>query len=253
MQAYAYRWGNEQLIPIYDIERIATEDLLCIDSQKEMAMKNISVMLSGLPALNMLLWGERGCGKSALIKMLLHEYHECGLRGIEFSQDDVKDIYLLYNEIRKSDRCFLIFFDDVSFDKNDREYRKFKSIIQGGLENKPSNCIFVATSNKRHMINESAADTADIYERDRINEQASLFARFGLALGFYPMTSQSYLQIAGFYLDKFKIERYTGWEKDAEAFSIDRGGRSGRIAKQYAVYTNVTRSSVKRCVEDDLV
>ncbi|WP_277656023.1 DUF815 domain-containing protein [Seleniivibrio woodruffii] len=238
----AYRWSEGELVQIDHVEKVFRGELVAIDRQVDLAVRNIEAFISGIPALNMLLWGEKGLGKSTMIKMLLTEYGEKGLTAVEFRHTDINDLYGLYAEIRKMpDRYVLIYMDDISFDAGDSVYRLFKSILEGGLEEKPKNCIFVATSNKRHMITESAQTFGDVYDRDEINEKASLFARFGLAIGFYPLNPKDYKQIVKAYLEKFNIGAYDKWEIEAEAYAMDRGGRSGRIAKQFAIYKNIYR------------
>lgn len=150
-------------------------------------------------------------------------------------------LYDLYADIRKmKGRYVMIYLDDISFDTGgDMLYRMFKSVLEGGLEEVPKNCIFVATSNKRHMITEHAADSGDLYDRDDANERTSLFARFGLAIGFYPIIKKDYLKIVENYFNIFDIAFYEGWEIEAESYAMDRGGRSGRIAKQFAVFKNI--------------
>lgn len=237
---HAYRWSQGGLASVDNVEPVKKEDLIAIDRQINLAMKNIESFVNGKPALNMLLWGEKGLGKSAIIKMLLTEFAGRGLSAVEFRHDDIITLYDLFAQIRKMrDRYVMIYLDDVSFDTDDTLYRMFKSVLEGGLEEKPSNCIFVATSNKRHMITEKAQTMGDIYDRDEINEKASLFARFGLAIGFYPLNPKDYKQIVASYLERNGLGLYDGWEKEAEAYAMDRGGRSGRIAKQFGVYKSI--------------
>lgn len=237
---HAFRWGKEGLTPVEHIDPVKRENLIAIERQVDLAVKNIEAFVDGRPALNMLLWGEKGLGKSTMIKMLLTEYAEQGLSAVEFRHDDIVTLYDLFTQIRKmEDRYVMIYMDDVSFDSGDTLYRMFKSVLEGGLEDKPKNCIFVATSNKRHMISERAQEFGDVYDRDEVNEKASLFARFGLAIGFYPLAPKDYKEIVSHYFVNFGISLYDGWEKDAEAYAMDRGGRSGRIAKQFAVYKSI--------------
>jgi len=237
---HAYRWTSDGLVHIRHVEKIDRAHLVAIGRQINLAEKNIQAFVSGKPALNMLLWGEKGLGKSTIIKMLLSEYASQGLTAVEFRNEDILSLYDLYAEIRKMDgRYVMVYLDDISFDTGDMLYRMFKSVLEGGLEQIPPNCIFVATSNKRHMITEQAADSGDIYDRDEANEKTSLFARFGLAIGFYPIIKKDYLQIVENYFSIFDLEKYDGWDRDAENYARDRGGRSGRIAKQFAVSRNI--------------
>jgi len=237
---HAYRWTESGLTQIENVDSVRRSDLVAVDRQIKLAENNIKAFVSGKPALNMLLWGERGLGKSTIVKLMLHEYAKQGLAAVEFRNDNVLSIYDLYAEIRKmTTRHVMIYLDDISFDSSDILYRMFKSVLEGGLEEVPKNCIFVATSNKRHMITEQAADSGDLYDRDDANEKTSLYARFGLAIGFYPIIKKDYLKIVENYMVIFGIEKYDGWEQEAEVYAMDRGGRSGRIAKQFAVYKGV--------------
>ncbi len=236
----AFRFINSKLTPIKYIDTIEPMQLKEIDKQKSLAIKNTEAFVLEEPFLNMLLWGERGCGKSSIIKMLLGIFMEKGLRIIELRDDSVEDIYNLYDFIRKNeDYKFIIFFDDISFDEQDSQYRRFKSIVEGGIEKTPNNVMFAVTSNKRHLINDKTYTTGDIYKNDEINEQMSLYGRFGLIIGFYPLSKKQYLNICRFYIEKYGIKSYEDWEKDAETYAIQRGGRSGRIAKQFAIYTKL--------------
>ncbi len=234
---YAFRWTIKGIENINNPDLIEEDELLEINTQKHLAKRNIQFFVEKKPSLNMLLWGERGCGKSSLIKMLLNIYKDKGLRIVELRQENIENIYHLYREIREAENYrFILFFDDISFDHKDAKYRKFKSILEGGIEKTPDNVMFVATSNKRHLIKDEVLKTDDLYSQDEINEQMSLFGRFGLILGFYPLTKKQYLNIAKHYLNKFGIEPLDDWEKEAESYAISRGGRSGRIAKQFAIF-----------------
>jgi predicted AAA+ superfamily ATPase len=231
----AYRFRNAAFSPI--VLSPKTPVLIGLDTELALLRKNTERLIKGLGALNILLWGEKGGGKSTAIRLLLKEYFSKGLRIIEFTDEDYYNIYSLYKEIRAADALsFIIYFDDVSFNETDDRYRKFKSIVEGGLEEKPKNAIFAATSNRRHLIAENAARTEDIYSRDMQNEQSSLYARFGIAIGFYPLSKETYLNIAAHYMKSAGLELKNGWELEAEGYAFERGGRSGRVAEQYAVY-----------------
>lgn len=237
----ALRWTGGELISIPAPNAPRWSDLIGIDRQKELAARNIAAFTDGSPALNMLLWGQRGCGKSSLVKYLLSAYAPDGFRIIEFPHRQIDSIYTLYSILRMhSSYRFAILFDDISFDEDDSFYRSFKSIMEGGLEETPENVLFLATSNRRHLIADKVATTDSIYDRDEENERSSLFARFGLCIGFYPMTKQDYLAIAAHYLAQYAPVTDESWMLEAESFAMDRGGRSGRIAKQFALYRAVT-------------
>ncbi len=241
-ESIAYRYINDNLDEAVIECSITLDELLYISDKVLLAEKNIKSFVSGGPALNMLLWGEKGSGKSTLLRLLSKKYGDKGLVTIEFLDNNHLNIYKLYKLIREhNNKKFIIYFDDISFDENDVSYKKFKSIVEGGLEEKPNNVIFVATSNKRHLISDKAMDTSDIYDRDEVNEKTSLYTRFGLSIGFYSISREYYLHICKMYLDKFNVKVFENWQKDAETYAIDRGGRSGRIAKQFATYCVINK------------
>lgn len=237
----AYRFLDGQLYEAVLESDIDMTDLIAVTDKAEIADKNIQSFINGGPCLNMLLWGEKGSGKSTLLRLLAIKYAPMGLVTIEFLDESAGAVYKLYNLIRQnSDKKFIIFFDDISFNEHDIAYRRFKSAIEGGLESKPKNILFAATSNKRLLVSGKSSNTGDIYDRDEANEQTSLQARFGLSIGFFPLNKEEYLNVVEMYLDKYKIKKHIGWEKEAEAYAIDRGGRSGRLAKQFASYIYLT-------------
>ncbi len=237
LEEAAYRYINGQLETAYIESDIELSELLAVSDNVALADKNIASFVAGGPCLNMLLWGEKGSGKSTLLKLLALKYAKDNLVTIEFIDESAGAIYKLYKLIREnSHKKFLLFFDDISFNTSDTAYRRFKSAIEGGIESKPKNVIFAATSNKRHIVSGSAQDISDIYDKDEANEQTSLQARFGLSIGFYSLKKEDYLNIAKMYLKKYNINMPDDWEKQAESYAIDRGGRSGRLAKQFAAY-----------------
>ncbi|MDR2870063.1 MAG: ATP-binding protein [Deferribacteraceae bacterium] len=236
----AYRWHGGELAAVHLPESISKQSLLGLDEQQALLNRNLKRFISGKPALNVLLWGEKGAGKSTLVRLWAKQYAAVGLRIVEFRDTDYYSIYELYRIFRANDELsFILYFDDVSFDNSDENYRDFKSIVEGGLESKPQNVIFVATSNRRHLVSEKAADTDDLYNRDSQNESTSLFARFGLAVGFYPINKELYLDIVKYYFDAEQLPIYDGWQQDAENFAIDHGGRSGRTAQQFVIYKQI--------------
>jgi hypothetical protein len=241
----AYRWLIDKIEPIEHIEVVNEEDLLFIDEQKNIAKKNIENFLKKNAYLHMFLWGPRGTGKSSLIKMLLNLYKIKGLKIIEFPQESIQTIYRVYKFIREHiEHYFLIFFDDISFDEDDLYFRKFKSAMEGGFEETPQNCMYVATSNKRHIIKENINnDSNDIYNSDIINEQLSLFARFGLVVPFHILTRNQYLEIVKFYLNRLSLNNCEELLLKAENFARDRGGRSPRVAKQFAIYCTLVNNA----------
>ena len=236
LNSAAYRYINGVLEEAVVESDISLDELLAVTDNVCLADKNIASFVSGGPCLNMLLWGEKGSGKSTLLRLLALKYASSGLVTIEFIDETSIDGALKWQSSKK----FLLFFDDISFKDDDTSYRRFKSAIEGGLESKPANVIFAATSNKRQIVSVSSSDTGDIYDRDEASEQTSLQARFGLSIGFYSLNKNDYLEIVKMYLQKYNISMIDGWEKMAESYAIDRGGRSGRLAKQFAAYLYLT-------------
>jgi len=169
-----FRWSDGNLENIDEIEKVEDKDLLYLEDQKKLLAANFNLFLENKPFLNVLLWGERGSGKSSLIKLFADKYFEKGLRVIEFTEDSLGDVFKLYKILRKENSLkFILYFDDISFDRDDKNYRQFKSILEGGLEKTPSNVMYAMTSNKRHIISDHSYDINDIYSRDDTNEKIS--------------------------------------------------------------------------------
>lgn len=202
-----YRWLNNKITPVYLKSQSNLKDLLCIERQKSIVIKNINSFIKGYPFLNMLLWGEKGCGKSSMIKAIAQAYRQYNLKVIEFISEDIFSIFDLYEIVRKDTiGKYIVYFDDISFDEDDSRFRKFKSVIEGTLEEAPDNLMFTITSNRRHIIKDKALDTGDLYSRDDMNEIGSLYARFGIVVGFYPLGRDEYLKIVKHYLKLYGIK-----------------------------------------------
>ncbi len=236
VQNHVFRFDSGILKPIVKFTDITTQDLIGLGTQIDLFRKNLEHFLSNRPFLDVLLWGERGCGKSSLVKAFVNEYKQESLKIVQLRIDQMDKIYDLYELIsnRITDH-FIVFFDDISFEEQDETFRKFKSIFEGGLEEKPDNVMFVATSNKRHLIKDTVLTTDSIYNSDEINEQMSLYGRFGLILPFRQPDKDTYLKIVEFYFEKYDLNRYQNWDKEALAFAISKGARNGRVAKQFTI------------------
>lgn len=243
---YAYRYFGGNLDKVALECDLKTENLLAISPQVSLADRNVASFVKGGPFLNMLLWGEKGGGKSTLLRILALKYATQGLITVEFADEKPGSVFELYKIMRENNKSkFMLFFDDISFNESDASYRRFKSAVEGGLEDKPANVLFAATSNKRHIVSNKASDTGDIYDRDEAGELTSLQARFGLSIGFYPLKKDDYLDIVEMYLKKYGIDyKCSDWRRLAENYAIDRGGRSGRLAKQFSAYFYLTREEV---------
>ncbi len=237
--AAVWRPGTETLRVIRQHDPVLLSQLLGIDRQKRELCKNTERFLSGKPANNALLWGSRGTGKSSLIKALLNEYHQQGLRMIEIDKDDLVSLPDIVDSIRELPERFIIFCDDLSFEEGDNRYKALKSVLEGSLELPPENVLIYASSNRRHLLPETMEDNqaakvvgTELHLGDAIEEKISLSDRFGLWLSFYPINQQEYLKIVDSFFSDWSEDREE-LHREARQFAQTRGIRSGRTAKQF--------------------
>lgn len=238
-KAAIWRPRKEYLRPVQHIDPVRLEDLLGIDGQKQQLQRNTERFLDGLPANNVLLWGARGTGKSSLIKALLNGYHDRGLRLIQVDKDDLSNLPEIVDDIRDLTQRFLVFCDDLSFETGEPGYKALKSVLEGSVELPPDNVLVYATSNRRHLLPEYMAENqaaklvgGEIHFPEAVEEKISLSDRFGLRLSFYPVSQDEYLAIVDHYFHKHSGDRATLHEA-AKQFALLRGGRSGRVARQF--------------------
>lgn len=237
----AFKWNSEgnKLVGIKHFEKIRLEDLIGYANQKEMLTKNTTAFIEGKPANNVLLVGARGTGKSSGVKALVNEYYKRGLRLVQITKPQLKNLPEIMETLRKfASKRFIIFLDDLSFEENETEYKYLKSSIEGGVESRPENVLIYATSNRRHLIHETWRDRTDaaedLYRDDSLNETISLSDRFGLIIHYYAPTQAEYLEIIRHMLKKKDIAlddetlRIEGlrWE-------MSHSGRNGRTAQQF--------------------
>jgi uncharacterized protein len=211
-----------------------------VDRQKSILVENTLRFAGGLPANNAMLWGARGMGKSSLVKAT-HAVANARTPGclalIEIHREDIRTLPDLLNLLRGEERRFLILCDDLSFEKEDADYKALKSVLDGGIEGRPENVLFYATSNRRHLMPrdmiENERSTA-INPNDSIEEKVSLSDRFGLWLGFHNCDQPTYLAMIDGYAAEIGLPIETE-ELHAEAveWSVTRGARSGRVAWQF--------------------
>lgn len=237
--AAIWRQRKEYLRPVKDLDPIRLADLLGIENQKRQLIENTERFLSGKPANNALLWGARGTGKSSLIKALLHEYKDQGLRIIEVDKQDLIYLPEIVDDIREQPFRFIIFCDDLSFETGETQYKALKSVLEGSIELPPENVRLYATSNRRHLLPEYMNDNRDtklvdgeLHYTDAVEEKISLSDRFGLWLPFYPQPTESYLEIVDNYFADFAGDR-AALHQAALDFSRMRAANSGRTAKQF--------------------
>ncbi len=237
--ASAFVWHVEpdRLEPVVNINRVALDLLVGIDRARDILLANTRQFAKGLPANNVLLWGARGMGKSSLAKAVHGAV--AGLILIELHRDDLAAIGRLLNLLRGRNERFVLFCDDLSFDHGDSHYKSLKAVLDGGIEGRPDNVIFYATSNRRHLMPrdmmENEASTA-INPGEAVEEKVSLSDRFGLWLGFHPCDQDQYLAMIRGYCDALGIAiSDVDLRSEAIEWQQTRGARSGRVAWQYVM------------------
>ncbi len=241
-KVYAAIWRprKESLKAVYHLEETRFDDLVGIERQKGEVIANTRRFLDGLPSNNILLWGARGTGKSSLIKALLNEYRDEGLRLIEIDREDLDDLIEISDMIRELPYRFIIFCDDLSFEEGEKGYKGLKRILEGSIEAPPKNIKIYATSNRRHLITEYHRDNegtrvgsdGEIHYSDSVEEKIALSDRFGLWLSFYQGTQSDYLAVVDSYFRDYGGDR-DALHKEALLFSQRRASRSPRTAKQF--------------------
>jgi predicted AAA+ superfamily ATPase len=238
----AFVWQAEGwLEPVQTVSRVHINLLRGIDRAKEMLIENTERFAKGLPANNALLWGARGTGKSSLVKATHAQINERGkskLKLIEIHREDLTGLPKLLGIIRNSakHRC-IIFCDDLSFDTADTSYKSLKAVLEGGIEGRPSNVIFYATSNRRHLMAremiENERSTA-INPSEAVEEKVSLSDRFGLWIGFHNCDQETFFAIIEGYAETFKLPiEKEELRRQAIEWQMTRGARSGRVAWQF--------------------
>ncbi len=238
--AFVWEPAQGSLTPVPHVASIEISLLKAIENQRETLAANTRRFADGLPANNALLWGARGMGKSSLVKAVHAEVNrdrKTPLVLIEVHREDISTLPLLLRLLRGDQRRFLLFCDDLSFDKDDTSYKSLKAALEGGIEGRPANVLFYATSNRRHLMPRDLVDNeraTAINPGEAVEEKVSLSDRFGLWLGFHNCSQDDYLGMveayAGHYGLKIKPEDLRA---KALTWAMGRGGRSGRVAWQF--------------------
>ncbi len=228
--------------PVDNVNRIPIKLLQGINNQKEILLNNTLNFSNGLSANNALLWGARGTGKSSLVKAahkeVLLKTKTNKLKLVEIHREDISELpELLLLLSKHRDYKFILLCDDLSFDTGENNYKSLKAALDGGIEGKPNNVIFYATSNRRHLMPrdmmENERSTA-INPSESVEEKVSLSDRFGLWIGFHNMNQDTFLDIVNAYCKEFKISvEKNQLKSEALEWSITRGARSGRVAWQF--------------------
>ncbi len=229
----AYHWDGSHIGAIADFRPLDFDLLCAIDDQKARALENSARLAKGHAAHDVLLWGSRGMGKSALIKSVIHMLQEQGqdIALIETASDHLDSLPDLFDRLRGSRRPYIIFVDDISFDETSPAPRQLRSLLEGGASARPENVRLYATSNRRHIVARNMAEQDDpINPRDVVDDRLALSDRFGLRLGFHAATQDDYLAMTAQYAQRFDLPHDPD---DALLWAKQRGSRSGRIAWQY--------------------
>ncbi|MDH3262403.1 MAG: ATP-binding protein [Paracoccaceae bacterium] len=239
-EAFLWHVKPDRLTPVREVARVALPLLVGIDRARDTLLANTLQFADGLPANNALLWGARGMGKSSLAKAVHAEVRRQGhdLKLVELSREDLGTISRLLTHLRAAPgHRFLLFCDDLSFSHDDQHYKALKAVLDGGIEGRPANVVFYATSNRRHLMPrdmiENERSTA-ISPSEAVEEKVSLSDRFGLWLGFHPCGQDEFLAMIRGYCDAFGIEIDDATLRaEAVEWYTTRGARSGRVAWQY--------------------
>jgi len=238
----AFVWQAEGgwLEPVATVSRVHISLLRGIDRSKDILLENTRRFAKGFPANNALLWGARGTGKSSLVKAVhasVNEEIADKLALIEIHREDLTSLPKLLGILRPQARRCILFCDDLSFDAADASYKSLKAVLEGGIEGRPSNVLFYATSNRRHLMPREMIDnerSTAINPSEAVEEKVSLSDRFGLWIGFHNCDQDTYFAIVEGYVDAIgiKIDR-AKLRAEANEWSVTRGARSGRVAWQF--------------------
>jgi len=236
---HTFKVADGNIIPVKNPDNITLKDLKGYKRERNLVLDNTTALINKKPAANVLLYGDAGTGKSSTVKAIVNEFKTSGLRLVEISKKQIKNVPMIMDVLGKNPLKFILFIDDLSFTKNDDEFGELKAILEGSIYSKPSNISIYATSNRRHMVKETFSDRDgdDLHVSETIEEISSLSDRFGLMVSFYRPDKKDFLNIVrelafqhNISMSKEKLE------KEAEKFAVRRSGRSPRIAKQFIQY-----------------
>lgn len=232
----AFIWRDGDIQPVLHPDKIDMSSFTGYEKQRNQVVNNTRSFIEGKSCNNCLLYGDKGTGKSSTVKAIANEFLKDGLRIVEIPKERLIDFPILVDKIAALPMKFIIFIDDLSFQKQDQSYTTLKAVLEGGLAARPDNALIYATSNRRHLVKESFSDRTDddINTRDNMQETLSLSDRFGLAVCYSDPSKKEFLEIV-YALAKEKGIDMTEEELSAgaERFALARGGRSPRCAKQY--------------------
>ena len=232
----AFLWRDGAMLPVEHPDPIRLSNLKGYEYQRRIAVDNTRAFLDGFEANNMLLYGDRGTGKSSTVKALLNEYAGQGLRMIEMPKEYLRQLPDLTGHLAAVPMKFIVFIDDLSFSDNDDSFAALKAVLEGGLASRPDNVVIYATSNRRHLLRESfsARQGDEVHHADTVQEAVSLSDRFGITLTFLMPDKQRFLEI----VEQIAADRGLDVDRQtllnaAERWALERGARSPRYARQF--------------------
>lgn len=242
--AQCFVWSAEKhtLEPILRVNRVAISLIKGVDHVRDILVDNTKRFAQGLPANNVLLWGARGMGKSSLVKaahaqVASEELSDQPIKLIEIHREDIDTLPQLMALLKPAAYRFILFCDDLSFDNDDTSYKSLKAALEGGVEGRPDNVVFYATSNRRHLLPRDMIDnerSTAINPSEAVEEKVSLSDRFGLWLGFHKCSQEDYLAMVEAYLTYHDLDiGEEDWRLAALEWATTRGSRSGRVAWQF--------------------
>ncbi|MBC7153773.1 MAG: ATP-binding protein [Rhodobacteraceae bacterium] len=237
--AFVWHVAPDRLDPVAAVNRVDIGLLIGVNRARDTLLENTQQFARGLPANNALLWGARGMGKSSLVKAIHAEVLRRGhaLKLVEVQREDLPSIGRLLRLLRAADARFLLFCDDLSFGHDDEHYKSLKAVLDGGIEGRPENVVFYATSNRRHLMPRDMIEnerSSAISPSEATEEKVSLSDRFGLWLGFHPCSQDDYLAMIDGYCKAYGLNVDPDTLRaEAIEWQATRGARSGRVAWQF--------------------
>ena len=240
-QYHSLRWdgGQRRLVGVQNPDPITFDQLVGYNWERQQVMDNITAFLAGYPAHNVLLYGDRGTGKSSTVKALVNAFGHTGLRLVEVAKQHFGHFPAIVAQLACRPQHFILFIDDLSYEDHEVEYKELKALLEGGVETKPKNVLIYATSNRRHLIRERFSDrhNDDVHAGDTTQEKLSLSDRFGLTVSFIAPEQKLYLEI----VEKLVADRGLNIAREelhhqALQWALRHSGRSGRVAKQFVDY-----------------
>lgn len=236
-------WDGASLSPVINPDPVTLDKLYLLENQKEMAVKNTKMFLSGKAANNILFYGDRGTGKSSLVKALANQFSNEGLRLVEVPKKHLEQIPVITAELSGRGLKFILFVDDLAFENNEEKFTALKAVLEGGLEYRPANILLYATSNRRHLVKESFTERKGIYSdnpdeeiraRDGLQEKLSLADRFGITIVFSSPLKKEYLQVIRKMAEEENLQTDPVLlEQKAMQWEMAYNGMSPRTARQF--------------------